>query len=139
MGYAALSGIRFAAPASTTRAGASDRSSPRLSCGRADQEDHPLRSAAEKAPDILARIERVTKRGDEAVHDGEDGQFDLRRRGHFCPGNVGNRRAAAGPYRYDPSRRFCKMARSRSRKGNRVRGAPRSPNSPPGEAGNSFT
>ena len=43
----------------------------------ADQEDHPLRSAAEKAPDLLARIERVTKRGGEAVHDGEDGQFDL--------------------------------------------------------------
>ena len=43
----------------------------------ADQEDHPLRSAAEKAPDLLARIERVTKRGDEAVHDGEDGQFDF--------------------------------------------------------------
>lgn len=40
------------------------------------QNDHPLRSAAEKAPDLLVWVERVTKRGGEAVHDGDDGQFD---------------------------------------------------------------
>ena len=41
------------------------------------QEDHPLRSAAEKAPDLLVRIDRVAKWGGEAVHDSEDGQFDV--------------------------------------------------------------
>ena len=41
------------------------------------EEHHPLRSAARKAPDLLARIERVTKRGGEAAHDNEGGQFDL--------------------------------------------------------------
>ena len=41
------------------------------------EEHHPLRSAARKAPNLLARIERVTKRGGEAAHDNEGGQFDL--------------------------------------------------------------
>ena len=34
-----------------------------------------MRSAAGKAPDLLARIERVTKRGGEAVHGNEGGSF----------------------------------------------------------------
>ena len=40
------------------------------------QGNHPLRFAAEKAPDILVCVERVTKRSGEAVHDGDDGKFD---------------------------------------------------------------
>ena len=41
------------------------------------EEQHPLRSAAKKAPDLLARVERVTKHGGEAAHDNEGGQFDI--------------------------------------------------------------
>ena len=42
-----------------------------------DVEDHPLRSAAGKAPDLLARIEVVTSRGGEAVHGAQDDRFDV--------------------------------------------------------------
>ena len=42
-----------------------------------DVEDHPLRSAAGKAPDLLARIEIVTSRGGEAVHGAQDDRFDI--------------------------------------------------------------
>ena len=42
-----------------------------------DVEDHPLRSAAGKAPDLLARIEVVTSRGGEAVHSAQDDRFDI--------------------------------------------------------------
>ena len=38
--------------------------------------NHPLRSAARKAPDLLARIEGVTALGAEAVHGGESGALD---------------------------------------------------------------
>ena len=38
--------------------------------------NHPLRSAARKAPDVLARIERVTVFGGEAAHGGDAGQLD---------------------------------------------------------------
>ena len=41
------------------------------------EEHHPLRSAARKAPNLLSRIERVTKRGGEAAHDNVGGQFDI--------------------------------------------------------------
>ncbi len=41
------------------------------------EEQHPLRSAARKAPDLLARVERVTKHGGEAAHNNEGGQFDM--------------------------------------------------------------
>ena len=41
------------------------------------EEHHPLRSAARTAPNLLARIERVTKRGGEAAHDNEGGQLDI--------------------------------------------------------------
>ena len=42
-----------------------------------DVEDHPLRSAAVKAPDFLARIEVVTSHGGEAVHGAQDDRFDI--------------------------------------------------------------
>ena len=38
--------------------------------------DHRLRSAAGKAPDLLARIERVAELGGEAAHAGESGQLE---------------------------------------------------------------
>ena len=40
-------------------------------------EDHPLHSAAGKAPDLLARIEVVTSRGGKAVHGAQDDRFDI--------------------------------------------------------------
>ena len=39
------------------------------------EENHPLRSAARKAPDLLARIEALTKRGGGAVHGNDSGSF----------------------------------------------------------------
>ena len=38
--------------------------------------NHPLRSAARKAPELLARIERVTALAGKAVHAGDSGQLD---------------------------------------------------------------
>ena len=38
--------------------------------------DHPLRSAARKAPNLLGRIERVARLGGEAAHVGESGQLE---------------------------------------------------------------
>ena len=43
---------------------------------RGDQ-GHPLRSAAQKAPDVLERIERVANLGGEAVHGGGDSRLDV--------------------------------------------------------------
>ena len=39
--------------------------------------DHPLRTAAEKAPDFLARVERVIDRGNSEAHNSKDKQFNL--------------------------------------------------------------
>ena len=44
--------------------------------GARTETSHPLRSAARKAPDLLARIERVTALAGEAVHAGDSGQLD---------------------------------------------------------------
>jgi len=41
-----------------------------------DEESHPLRSVGKKAPDFLARIERVTKLGGEAAHGGDNEPID---------------------------------------------------------------
>ena len=42
-----------------------------------DEGSHPLRSVGKKAPDFLARIERVTKLGGEAAHGGGNEPIDL--------------------------------------------------------------
>ena len=42
-----------------------------------DDQEHPLRSAAQKAPDILERIERVASLGGEAAHGGKDKRLDV--------------------------------------------------------------
>ena len=42
-----------------------------------DDREHPLRSAARKAPDVLERIERVASLGGEAAHGGGDGRPDV--------------------------------------------------------------
>ena len=44
--------------------------------GARTETNHPLRSAARKAPDLLVRIERVTALGGEAAHTGGSGQLD---------------------------------------------------------------
>ena len=41
-----------------------------------DDQEHPLRSAAQMAPDVLERIERVASLGGEAAHGGGDGRLD---------------------------------------------------------------
>ena len=41
-----------------------------------NEEGHPLRTAGKKAPDLLARIERITKLGGEAAHGGDNEPID---------------------------------------------------------------
>lgn len=42
-----------------------------------DDDAHPLRKAAAKAPDIIAKVEQVTIRAGGAAHDGEHDRFEL--------------------------------------------------------------
>ena len=59
--------------------------------------NHPLRSAAEKAPDLLERIERVVALAGEAAPCRRQRGTRCRRRGQLRSGDVGNRRAVVEP------------------------------------------